>query len=85
MIRALPGQMGNRLELVVDEELGGHHDEAEGQEEAVHGPEDEAVPALVFIVHHRVDAVAEGEGEEGHAQIFKCQSVELLGAGGCSH
>ena len=73
--------MGHRLKLVVDEELGGHHDEAECQEETIHGSEDETVPALVFIVHHRVDAVAEGEGEKCHAQVFKCKSVKLLGAG----
>ena len=72
--------MSHGLELVVDEELGGHHDEAKSQEEAIHGSEDETVPALVFVVHHRVDAVAEGEGEEGHAQIFKRESIKLLGA-----
>ena len=73
--------MCHRLQLVVDEELGGHHDEAECQEEAIHGSRDETVPALVFVVHHRVDAVAEGEGEESHAQVFKCKSVKLLGPG----
>ena len=70
--------MGHGLELVVDEELGGHHDEAKCQEEPIDRAEDEAVPALVFIVDDGVDAVTESQGEEGHAQVFKCKPVKLL-------
>ena len=42
--------MGHGLQLVVDEQLGSHHDEAEGQEEAIHGPKDKAVPSLQQLV-----------------------------------
>ena len=43
-----PGEVGHRLQLVVDEQLGGHHDEAKGQQEAIARPKDKAVPALKF-------------------------------------
>ena len=39
--------MGHGLELVVDEQLRRHHDEAKGEEEAVAGAQHEAVPSLV--------------------------------------
>ena len=61
--------MCHRLELVVDEELGGHHDESKGEEEAIAGSEDKAVPTLVLIINDRVDTVAEGEREEDHSQV----------------
>ena len=47
-----PRQMSHRLQFVVDEQLWGHHDEAKGQEEAIHGAKNKAVPALeqVYIL-----------------------------------
>ena len=68
--------MGHRLKLVVDEELGGHHDESKGEEEAIAGAQNKAVPALVFIVDHRVNAVAECQREERHPQISKSHPEE---------
>ena len=35
---------------------------------------------LVLIVDNWVNAVTEGQGEAKHSQVFKCHSVELLGA-----
>ena len=43
-----PGEVGHRFQLVVDEQLGGHHDEAKCQQEAIARPKDKAVPALKF-------------------------------------
>ena len=51
--------MGYRLQFVVDKQLGSHHDEAEGQQEAIAGPKDKAVPTLMLVVDDRVNAVAE--------------------------
>ena len=47
-----PWQMSNGFQLVIDEQLGGHHDEAESQQESICTAQDETVPAGVFIVNH---------------------------------
>ena len=52
--------MGYRLQFVVDKQLGSHHDEAEGQQEAIAGPKDKAVPTLMFVVDNRVNAITKG-------------------------
>ena len=47
-----PWQMSDGFQLVIDEQLGGHHDEAESQQESICTAQDETVPAGVFIVNH---------------------------------
>lgn len=64
-----PGQVGHRLELVVDEELGCHGDEAEGQQEAVEHAEHPGVPALVLQVQEAVDGVAAQQREEDPGEV----------------
>ena len=44
--------MSNGFQLVIDEQLGGHHDEAKSQQESICTAQDKTVPARVFIVNH---------------------------------
>ena len=34
----------------------------------------------MFIIYHRIDAIAECEGEAKHSKVSKCHSVKLLGS-----
>jgi len=69
--------MCDRLEFVVDEELGRHHDEAEGKQEAVKHGQHPRVPSLVLFVQQRVDAVAAQQRETQPRQILVGQLVVL--------
>ena len=44
--------MSNGFQLVIDEQLGGHHDEAKSQQESICTAQDKTVPARVLIVNH---------------------------------
>ena len=50
------------------------------QEKSIDAVEGEGVPSLVFVVNDWIDAVSNGQGEQGHTQIFKGHSVKLFGA-----
>ncbi|GIX62490.1 aspartyl aminopeptidase [Babesia caballi] len=76
-----PGKVVHGLQLVVDVNLGRHHDEAEG----VDGPRsdryDVGVPRLVLLVEERVDGVAQHTGQHDHAHVLYGHLVVLLGVG----
>ena len=73
-----PGQVGDRLHFVVDEQLRSHHDEAEGEEEPVHHAQHVRVPPFVLVVDQRVDGITKEQGNEGHSEVLESQSVVLL-------
>ena len=50
------------------------------QEKSIDAVEGEGVPSLVFVVNDWIDTVSNGQGEQGHTQIFKGHSVKLFGA-----
>ena len=52
-----------------------------GQEESVKAGQDKRIPAFVFVVDHGVDAVADGQGEQRHAQVLEGHPVELFRPG----
>ena len=53
--RHTPWQVGHRLELVVEKELGQHEQEAESVDPVDRGLDGPAVPGLVGRVHQAVD------------------------------
>ena len=47
------------------------HQLTKGEQESVTHAENEGVPAFVFEVSHRVDGVADEEGEQDPAKVFE--------------
>ena len=70
--------MGHRFELVVDEELGRHENEAKGVDTANEGRQHKGVPALVSVVDERVDGIAEDERVEGIRQVLEGKRIVFL-------
>eukprot|EP00640_Fibrocapsa_japonica_P003051 CAMPEP_0113940086 /NCGR_PEP_ID=MMETSP1339-20121228/6271_1 /TAXON_ID=94617 /ORGANISM="Fibrocapsa japonica" /LENGTH=272 /DNA_ID=CAMNT_0000943775 /DNA_START=65 /DNA_END=881 /DNA_ORIENTATION=- /assembly_acc=CAM_ASM_000762 len=75
-----PGQVGHTLHLVVDEELGGHEDEAKGVDEADERGDDPRVPALVLHLHQRVQRVPHDQRADDVEQVAHCHLVVLFRA-----
>lgn len=68
----------HQTHLVVDEELRGHHDEAEHVHEAHEGVEHPAVPPAVLLVQQRVRGVPDHERRHQVQQVRRGDVVELL-------
>lgn len=65
-------------DLVVDEELGSHHNESEHVHEADERVEHPAVPPPVLLVQQRVSGVADHERAHQVQQVRRRDVVELL-------
>mmetsp|Transcript_16844 Transcript_16844/g.64143 ORF Transcript_16844/g.64143 Transcript_16844/m.64143 type:complete len:436 (+) Transcript_16844:745-2052(+) len=75
-----PGHVCHALELVVDEELRRHHDEAEGVDKADETADDPRVPALVLVVHEAVRGEAHDARRHRVQQMLRGDLVILAGS-----